>query len=89
MRIEAIYITYNIYTLLIYSSNSNCLEAFKTKSITSKNYRDSNKYFYKTQNIKLLTLLLIIIMRNISRSTLIIFSRENYLNRLISRSNSR
>ena len=94
MRIEAIYITYNTRIFLAYSSNSNYLETLEIKSIISKNYRDSNKYSYKPRNIKLSILLLIIIMRiaiirNILRLKLIIFSRENYINRLIPRLNSR
>ena len=36
MRIKAIYITYNIRTLLTYSSNSNYLEIFEIKSIILK-----------------------------------------------------
>ena len=36
MRIEVIYITYNTYTLLTYSSNSNYLETLEAKSITLK-----------------------------------------------------
>ena len=36
MRIEAIYIIYNTYTLLAYSSNFNYLETFEAKSIILK-----------------------------------------------------
>ena len=36
MRIEAIYITYNIYTFLTYSSNFNYLETFEIESIILK-----------------------------------------------------
>ena len=39
MRIEAIYIIYNTYTLLAYSSNSNYLEVFKIKSIILKKFK--------------------------------------------------
>ena len=61
MRIEAIYIIYNIRTLLTYSNNFNYLETFEIKSIILK-------IIEIRINIRLLILLLIIIIRNISRS---------------------
>ena len=67
MRIEAIYITYNTYTLLAYSSNFNycyIFEALRARFAIFKNYWDLNKYLYKPRNIKLSTLLSIAIMRN-------------------------
>ena len=90
MRIEAIYIIYNIYTLLAYSSNSNYLKISKIKSTILKiiEIRINISIDLEISNYQH-HLSLIIIIRNISRSKLIIFLRENYLNRLISRLNSR
>ena len=94
MRIGPIYITYNTHTLLAHSSNSKCpkfselnpqfLKVVEIRINISINPEISNyQYHYRLQ------LYVIAIIRNISRSKLIIFSRENYLNRLIPRLNSR